>query len=649
MPALYSASVDGATNAPGVNQKNDSEVVLDIDVVGSVAQGANIAVYFTLDTQQGWIDAVTQIVHEPDLPLDWSPPSVISCSWGYAENTPNGFDVDWTQGAVAAMTETFHEATMFLITVFMTSGDQGSDCGVGDGNAHVEYPASDQWVTSCGGTTIVNVAGPSCGQLTWNYQGATGGGISDIVDLPPYQQGAGIPPSLSTGNPGRIGRGVPDIAGYACLGYNITVWGQSQPVGGTSAVAPLYAAYIALLNANSGGNFGFLNPQLYQFRGTSIFRDIADGANNSFNGAPGYTSVPGWDACTGLGTLDGAAFRTLFSGGFSIGNCSLLESTFRADSGKPYNFEAMLLQGNQLFHVWRDNSDPSLSWHVGAVVSQAATADACIIESDYRSGSGNPGNFEILVLEGNNIVHYWRNNSDPSEPWSSSAVVSTQASGSACMIEGTFRADGSKPGNFEALILEGNNIVHYWRDNSASGTPWHRGLVVSSQATGPACIIEGTFRADGSKPGNFEALILEGNNIVHYWRDNSASGTPWHRGLVVSSQATGPACMIEGTFRADGSKPGNFEALILEGNNIVHYWRDNSASGTPWHRGLVVSSQATGPACMIEGTFRADGSKPGNFEVLVSAALPPSIGQALHFWRDNSAADLAWHQGIGVV
>jgi kumamolisin len=133
MPALYSASVDGATNAPGVNQKTDTEVVLDIDVVGSMARGANIAVYFTLDTQQGWIDAVTQIVHEPGLPLDWSPASVISCSWGYAENTPNGLDVDWTQSAVAAMTETFREAAMFLITVFMSSGDQGSDCGVGDG------------------------------------------------------------------------------------------------------------------------------------------------------------------------------------------------------------------------------------------------------------------------------------------------------------------------------------------------------------------------------------------------------------------------------------------------------------------------------------------------------------------------------------
>jgi len=100
------------------------------------------------------------------------------------------------------------------------------------------------------------------------------------------------------------------------------------------------------------------------------------------------------------------------------------------------------------------------------------------------------------------------------------------------MIEGSFRANSSNPGNFEALVREGSAIVHYWRDNSAPGLPWHRGVTVSSAATGTASLIEGQFRANASRPGTFEALIDEGN-LRHYWRDNSAAGLPWHRGVIV--------------------------------------------------------------------------------------------------------------------
>jgi len=322
------------------------------------------------------------------------------------------------------------------------------------------------------------------------------------------------------------------------------------------------------------------------------------------------------------------------------GNSNLIEGSFRADASKPGNFEALILQGNNIMHYWRNTSDSALPWWPGVIVSSAATGPASLIESSYRADANDPGNFEALILEGNNIVHYWRDNSNSALPWNRGAIVSSMATGPACFIEGSFRADANNPGNFEALILEGNNIVHYWRDNSNSALPWNRGPVVSSAATGPACLIESSFRADSSKPGNFEALILEGNNIVHYWRDNSDPALPWNRGAVVSSAATGPACMTEGSFRADSSKPGNFETLILEGNNIVHYWRDNSDPALPWNRGVVVSSVATGAACFIEGSSRADGSKPGNFEALVPE------GDLRHYWRDNSDPSLPWNPGV---
>ena len=73
-------------------------------------------------------------------------------------------------------------------------------------------------------------------------------------------------------------------------------------IGGTSAVAPLWAALVARLNAASGRTLGWLNPVLYAH--PSALRDIVRGNNG------GYSASPGWDACTGLGSPDGAKIET---------------------------------------------------------------------------------------------------------------------------------------------------------------------------------------------------------------------------------------------------------------------------------------------------------------------------------------------------
>jgi hypothetical protein len=113
----------------------------------------------------------------------------------------------------------------------------------------------------------------------------------------------------------------------------------------------------------------------------------------------------------------------------------------------------------------------------------------------------------------------------------------------------------------------------------------------------------------------------------------------------------GNTALIESGFRADEGKPGNFEALVLEGNDVVHYWRDNSDPNLTWHAGVVVSSHAIGPACLIESSFRADEGKPGNFEALLNETT--TAGQALldavvHHWRDNSDPNLTWHPGVAL-
>jgi subtilase family serine protease len=135
----------------------------------------------------------------------------------------------------------------------------------------------------------------------------TGGGISDIFyppnfPLPPWQNWVTIPGSV---NDGHIARGIPDIAGYADPGYELFEEGTSTgPWVGTSAAAPLYAALVALINGRIGTQLGWLNPQLYAVPYAEAFRDIKDGVSNAAAAAPGYTAGPGWDACTGLGSVN---------------------------------------------------------------------------------------------------------------------------------------------------------------------------------------------------------------------------------------------------------------------------------------------------------------------------------------------------------
>lgn len=298
-PALTDVGVDGASNSPGSDA--DVEVVLDIDVAGAVAQGAHIVVYFAPWTEQGWVDVVTTAVHDAT-----NRPSALSISWGWPElETAQG--LTWSQAAIQAVSSAFQEAATMGVTVLVASGDSGSDCQIGDGKAHALYPASDPWVTACGGTSMGNVSGSSFTEATWNDNGATGGGVSDIFPVPAFQAQANVPVSV---NDGHAGRGVPDVAGNADQnsGYTLVVGGQSAgPVGGTSAVAPLYAGWVALANAALGAPVGYLNTNLYGAGAATAIADIADGGSNAFNGAPGYTAGPGYDCCTGLGRIDGNA------------------------------------------------------------------------------------------------------------------------------------------------------------------------------------------------------------------------------------------------------------------------------------------------------------------------------------------------------
>jgi kumamolisin len=310
-PTVTDVMLDGGSNDPTNPNSADAEVLLDIEVAGSVAPGANIVVYFTTNTDQGFQDAISTAIHDTA-----HNPSVISISWGGPESS-------WSQTAINSMDTTCQSAAALGISITVAAGDDGSTDGESGNN--VDFPASSPHVLGCGGTALTASDGQRQSEVVWNDQasggGATGGGVSAVFPLPAWQANAGVPasgaikkkhkePSAVTSEAaekaaGTGGRGVPDVAGDASpeTGYQILVDGQQEVVGGTSAVAPLWAGLIALLNQQLGRNVGFLNPQIYPLGETPFF-DITSGNNGAFS------ARSGWDACTGLGSPNGQLLLT---------------------------------------------------------------------------------------------------------------------------------------------------------------------------------------------------------------------------------------------------------------------------------------------------------------------------------------------------
>jgi kumamolisin len=301
-PAVTAVSVDGAVNSPG--QPADAEVMLDIEVVGSVSPGAAQLVYFAPNTEQGLTDAISDAAHASERP------TAISVSWGQSEDT-------WSAQGRSAIDAALADAVAMGVTATTAAGDRGSSDGVSDGLPHLDFPASSPHALACGGTRLMLSSGAIAAETVWNDAdsgypgtGATGGGVSDVFALPSWQGSAGVPPrapSVSPAAAAAASRGVPDVAGNAdpATGYEVFVNGQPHVYGGTSAVAPLWAALIARLAEAARQQFGLVQPLLYAGvtpgATPSGFRDITSGSNGA------YSSGPGWDPCTGLGSADGAA------------------------------------------------------------------------------------------------------------------------------------------------------------------------------------------------------------------------------------------------------------------------------------------------------------------------------------------------------
>ena len=311
---LENVLVDGYSGAAGPNA---DEVTLDLQMMNAIAPGASkIIVYEAPLTNAGFVDLFNTIANDKDASGS-ARSKEISVSWAIAEDGTDPASLNSENSAFLQMKTQGQ-------SIFVAAGDTGAYAD--RATLTVEDPAGQPFVTSVGGTTLaVNGRGGSyVSETTWGTptpippptannplppDGGGGGGISSFWPRPDYQNGLGLSSTL---------RNVPDVSLDAdpSTGYAIYVGGQWVDVGGTSAAAPLWAAFAALTNQQrvkyGNGLLGFANPLIYTIgKGTTYstdFHDIADNSTNFY-----YHATPGYDNATGWGSFNGANLLLRFA------------------------------------------------------------------------------------------------------------------------------------------------------------------------------------------------------------------------------------------------------------------------------------------------------------------------------------------------
>jgi hypothetical protein len=305
----------------------------------------------------------------------------------------------------------------------------------------------------------------------------------------------------------------------------------------------------------------------------------------------------------------------------------------RCNDGEHGNFYAVILDESNLFLFVRHSGAPTTPvWQRESVITSKATGRGCIIQSTFQTGDSSNGNLEVIVPEGDELVHY----ACPIQNglytnWSRRGVITHLATGPGCLIQSDFRT--GRYGNLEVVALEGSDLVHYWLDSAHPDSPWNRAQTISSNATGAGCIIQGDL---GSGPhGNLEVIVLEGRFLVHY-SHNSSVGGAWSAPIIIEEASSAP-CFFQSNYAAPHHS-GNFELVFRRGNVLMWSFRDNKDSSFPWSRAVPITPagrKASGPGCIFQGNYGSH--QHGNFELLV-----PEGAAITHYFRDNTKPGDTW-------
>jgi len=301
-------------------------------------------------------------------------------------------------------------------------------------------------------------------------------------------------------------------------------------------------------------------------------------------------------------------------------NGSMIES---GDGADHRNFELVSTgPGNQVVHWWRDNSTAGFPWHQAEKFGNDAFACPTLTGTTFNR------NFEMVYLTTSNRLHH-RYFDQTSQKWGDGGVFGpTNAQG----VPGFIQSNYGAPGNFEVVVKTSDGTLnHWWRDNGKSGYPWSDGGHFGKNIllSGPT-LIQSNF---GTK-GNLELVcVLTSGQMQHWWRNNDDSKLPWAASATFGSNVESPPCMIQGEYGAANEyKPGNFELCVAVNGSVQHWWRDNSGS-QQWNHSATFGSNVDCVAALIESSYDF------NLEVIVVTRN----NQLQHHYRDGNGN---WNTGV---
>ncbi len=286
------------------------ELSMDLQVAHAIAPDARKVVVNARPTVEGGggYRKIGEMLEDTDRQF---PGAVWSFSIGW------GCDKLITAADLAPVRSALRTAHSHGTTAYNASGDlAGMECRGGqdwssppsEQDVGLDSIASLPEMTSVGGTTLSTDAdGTWVSEQTWfdvPLSQGTGGGVSALFDMPPWQRSASVAVASERHNGKRM---TPDIAAVAdpFTGVKFVLGDQIVVGGGTSQSAPIWSALTALMNQylleNNGTLIGDINPLLYHIAEGAprpAFRDVTLGGNAVDDAGPGY------DLVTGLGTPD---------------------------------------------------------------------------------------------------------------------------------------------------------------------------------------------------------------------------------------------------------------------------------------------------------------------------------------------------------
>ena len=344
---LTNVLVNGFSGLPG---GANIEVALDIDMAICMAPGLSKVIVYEGSGASGPYDVLNYMANDTNS-LGQVAARQLSSSWG------------WTAVSTEAQKQVFMQFAAQGQSFFQASGDGGAYCGEG---CLPTFPADDPNVTAVGGTSLTTSSpdGAWVSETVWSsFPGdpaASGGGFGTNA-IPDWQRGIDM-----TCNGGSTNvRNSPDVACVADAIWLIANNGEQFSSAGTSAAAPQWAGFAALVNqqaaANGQPSVGFINPAIYAIGKSSsyaaAFHDTTTGNNtNTCCGPTRFFACPGYDLCTGWGTPTGSnLISALLAPPPALRITPATPLTFTGPFGGPFHPAA------QGFVLTNDSNAP-LSW-----------------------------------------------------------------------------------------------------------------------------------------------------------------------------------------------------------------------------------------------------------------------------------------------